>query len=257
MSMRVNYPAVACLGAYAVYLMVFPQVSSGSNLFAPAPVASTSQAQWQQVAPMPSYVAQPSYATQQPAMLWQANSAQPLAYAPAYAPVPAQDESSTEAWLLACFAFGAAAGYGAHAALAVGGEEPTDKEKTIGAAGVGGILGVVLFGSLPGAVVLAAAGAYAATKSDAVKSAGGAAATVYTKAVDIEQEYDVLPKAKSAIDTVVTVADNLNQNYGLTDSIDKKLQLSERAESLKGKLDAQKDKLTSKVDELKEKSTSQ
>jgi hypothetical protein len=254
--MRVNYPAVACLGAYAVYSIAFPKVTAGSNLFAPAPLASTSQAQWQQVAPMPSYMAQPSYATQQPAMLWQANSAQPMAYAPAYAPAPAQEGSSTEAWLLACFAFGAAAGYGAHSVLAVGGEEPTEKEKTIGAAGIGGILGVVLFGSLPGAVVLAGAAAYATTKSDAVKSAGGAAATVYSKAVDIEQEYDVLPKAKSAIDTVVTVADNLNQNYGITDSIDKKLQLSERAESVNGKIQAQKDKLTSKVDELKEKSTS-
>ena len=34
----------------------------------------------------------------------------------------------------------------------------------------------------------------------------------------------MLPKAKSAIDTVVTVADNLNKNYGLTDKIDEKLQ---------------------------------
>ena len=63
----------------------------------------------------------------------------------------------------------------------------------------------------------------------------------------------VLPKAKSAIDTVVSVADNLNRNYGLTDKIDEKLQLSARAESLTEKFNAQKDKLTSKVDELKAK----
>merc|ERR1719201_1737226 len=155
---------------------------------------------------------------------------------------------------MACFAFGAAAGYGA--ALAVGGEEPTEKEKTIGAAGLGGALGVVLFGSLPGAILLAGAGAYAATKSDAVKSAGGAAANVYSKAVELEQEYEVLPKAKSAVDTVVTVADNLNKNYGLTDKLDEKLMLSERAESLTSKFNTQKDKLTSKVDELKEKASS-
>ena len=61
----------------------------------------------------------------------------------------------------------------------------------------------------------------------------------------------VLPKAKSALDTVVSVADNLNKNYGLTDKIDAKLQLSARAESLSEKFNAQKDKLTSKVDELK------
>merc|ERR1719201_2659202 len=155
---------------------------------------------------------------------------------------------------MACFAFGAAAGYGAM--LAVGGEEPTEKAKTIGAAGLGGVLGVILFGSLPGAAVLAAAGAYAATKNDAVKSAGGAAANVYSKAVDLEQEYEVLPKAKSAIDTVVTVADNLNKNYGLTDKLDEKLQITAKAESLTGKLSAQKSKITSKVDELKEKSSS-
>merc|ERR1719326_968393 len=192
-------------------------------------------------------------------MMWQPNAAQPVAYAPAYnqgyATVQTDGEFSSEAWIVACFAFGAAAGYGAHAVLAVGGEEPSEKAKTIGAAGLGGVLGVVLFGSLPGAVFLAAAGAYGATKNDAVKSAGGAAATVYNKAVDLEEEYEVLPKAKSAIDTVVTVADNLNKNYGLTDKIDAKLQLSERAESLTEKLNAQKDKLTSKVDELKEKAS--
>ena len=118
------------------------------------------------------------------------------------------------------------------------------------------MLGVVLFGSLPGALVLAAAGAYGATKNDTVKSAGGAAATVYSKAVDLEQEYEVLPKAKSAVDTVVTVADNLNKNYGLTDKIDDKLKISERAESLSEKFEMQKNKVTSKVDELKEKSSS-
>merc|ERR1719171_2296376 len=193
-------------------------------------------------------------------MMWQPNAAQPVAYAPAYnqgyAPVQTDGEFSSDAWIVACFAIGAAAGYGAHAVLAVGGEEPDEKAKTIGAAGLGGVLGLVLFGSLPGAAFLAAAGAYGATKSDAVKSAGGAAANVYSKAVEIEQEYEVLPKAKSAVDTVVTVADNLNKNYGLTDKIDSKLQLTERAESLTAKFDAQKEKLTSKVDELKEKASS-
>merc|ERR1719171_2110813 len=110
-----------------------------------------------------------------------------------YAQAQDDGEFSYEAWMLCCFAFGTAAGYGAHAMLGVGGE-PTDKEKTIGAAGL----------------------AYGTTKSDTLKSAGGAAATVYQKAVDLEAEYEVLPKAKSAIDTVVTVADNLNSNYGIT-----------------------------------------
>merc|ERR1719160_1190650 len=178
-----------------------------------------------------------------------------MAYPPAYTQGYAapQTDGESSAWIAACFAFGAAAGYGA--ALAVGGEEPTEKAKTIGAASLGGALGVVLFGSLPGAILLAGAGAYAATKNDTVKSAGGAAATVYSKAVDLEQEYEVLPKAKSAIDTVVTVADNLNKNYGLTDKIDEKLQLTGRIDSLSEKFTAQKDKLSAKVDELKEKAS--
>jgi hypothetical protein len=54
---------------------------------------------------------------------------------------------------------------------------------------------------------------------------------------------------------VVSVADNLNKNYGLTDKIDAKLQLSARAESLSEKFNSQKDKLTSKVDELKDKAS--
>merc|ERR1719506_463154 len=189
-------------------------------------------------------------------MTWQTNPAQPMAYAQGYATAQSDGEFSTAAGIAACFAFGAAAGYGAYAVLAVGGEEPTEKEKTIGAAGLGGALGVVLFGSLPGAILLAGAGAYAATKSDAVKSAGGAAANVYSKATELEKEYEVLPKAKSAVDTVVTVADNLNKNYGLTDKIDEKIQLSARAESLKEKFNTQKNKVTSKVDELKDKASS-
>merc|ERR1719313_434642 len=192
-------------------------------------------------------------------MMWQPHAAQPVAYAPAYnqgyAPVQTDGEFSSDAWIVACFAIGAAAGYGAHAVLAVGGEEPDEKAKTIGAAGLGGVLGLVLFGSLPATIAFTALGAYAATKSDAVKSAGGAAANVYNKAVDLEQEYEVLPKAKSAVDTVVTVADNLNNNYGLTDKIDEKLQLTGRIDSLSEKFTAQKDKLTARVDELKEKAS--
>jgi len=75
------------------------------------------------------------------------------------------------------------------------------------------------------------------------------------KAVELEQEYEVLPKAKSAVDTVVTVADNLNKNYGLTDKIDEKLQLTGRIDSLSEKFTAQKDKLSAKVDELKDKAS--
>jgi hypothetical protein len=55
---------------------------------------------------------------------------------------------------------------------------------------------------------------------------------------------------------VVTVADNLNKNYGLTDKLDEKLKLSARAESLTEKFNSQKDKVTGKFDELKDKASS-
>merc|ERR1719487_886933 len=46
-------------------------------------------------------------------MMWQPNAAQPVAYAPAYnqgyAPVQTDGEFSSEAWIVACFAIGAAA----------------------------------------------------------------------------------------------------------------------------------------------------
>merc|ERR1719487_1463865 len=81
------------------------------------------------------------YVAPQPAMQWSSAQSQ-LAYAPQpvyeESAMP-QDELSSSAWMLACFAFGTAAGYGARSLLAVGGaDEPTEKEKTIGAAGLGG-----------------------------------------------------------------------------------------------------------------------
>ena len=83
--------------------------------------------------------------------------------------------------------------------------DPSDKAVTIGAASVGGILGVYLFGDLGTAVFLACLGAYGSTLTNgfgsATKSAGTFSAKVYGKTLEINEQYDVLPKAKSALDT--------------------------------------------------------
>ena len=84
-------------------------------------------------------------------------------------------------------------------------EDPSDKAVAIGAASVGGILGVYLFGDLGTAVFLACLGAYGSTLTNgfgsASKSAGSFASKAYSKTLEINEQYDVLPKAKSALDT--------------------------------------------------------
>merc|ERR1719198_2341214 len=77
-------------------------------------------------------------------------------------------------------------------------EEPSDKAITIGAASVGGILGVYLFGDLGTAVFLSLVTAYGSTLSNgfgsATKSAGSFATKAYSKTLEINEQYDVLPK---------------------------------------------------------------
>ena len=49
---------------------------------------------------------------------------------------------------------------------------------------------------------------------------------MYSKTLELNEQYDVLPKTKSALDTVTTAAANLDANYGITAGIDDKLKLS-------------------------------
>ena len=92
------------------------------------------------------------------------------------------------------------------------------KAEVIGAAAVGGIVGVYLFHELSTGVLLALVAAYAATTAssfgDATRSAGGAADKVYSKTLELNEQYDLLPKAKSAADAVTTAAVNIDRNYG-------------------------------------------
>ena len=67
-------------------------------------------------------------------------------------------------------------------------------------------------------MLLALVAAYAATTAssfgDATRSAGGAADKVYSKTLELNEQYDLLPKAKSAADAVTTAAVNIDRNYG-------------------------------------------
>ena len=49
---------------------------------------------------------------------------------------------------------------------------------------------------------------------------------MYSKTLEINEQYEVLPKAKSALDVVTTAAGNLDSNYGITAKIDEQLKLS-------------------------------
>jgi len=138
-------------------------------------------------------------------------------------------------------------------------EEPSEKAMVIGAAAVGGILGVYLFHELSTGVILASVFAYAATTESKVgeitKKSGEVAVKVWDKSTQLNEQYNVLPKTKSAIDTVVVAADNLNTNYRITAKIDEQLKLSEATDKITAKIDEVKSSVTTKVDNLKAKAS--
>jgi cell division septum initiation protein DivIVA len=133
--------------------------------------------------------------------------------------------------------------------------EANDQAVAVGAAALFATLDIGLFeADLPSAAIVALLAAYASTLDnalgDATKSAGRFASNVYGKAKELNEQYDLLPKAKSAADTVTTVADNVNSNYGLTDKLDEKLKLSEKISTVTEKIGDVKGKVTSTVDEI-------
>jgi hypothetical protein len=138
--------------------------------------------------------------------------------------------------------------------------EPSDKAVTLGAAAVGGLLGVQLSGEITTGALFAIIFAYGSTMSgafgDAVKKVGTVGAKVYAKAEDLDEQYEVVKKTKSALDTTVKVASNINENYGITKKLDEQLKLSEAIDKVSTKVDEVKTSITSKVDELKAKAAS-
>ena len=137
--------------------------------------------------------------------------------------------------------------------------QEASKATIVGAASVGGILGVYFFHELQTGLILAAILAYAATTQskfgDYSKTAGDTAVKVYDKTLELNAQYDLLPKIKSATDTATTAASNLDKNYGITSKIDEKLKLSAAVDKAASKVDELKSSVTSKVDDLKAKAS--
>merc|ERR1712070_625656 len=79
-------------------------------------------------------------------------------------------------------------------------------------------------------IILAAVLAYAATTQSKfgnfAKATGETAEKVFDKTLELNAQYDVLPKVKSVTDTVVTATSNLDKNYGITAKIDEQLKIS-------------------------------
>ena len=133
------------------------------------------------------------------------------------------------------------------------------KETVIGAACVGGFLGVYLFHEVSAGAVLACTLAYGATLNnqfgEVAKTTGDYASKAYAKTLELNEQYDVLPKVKGAADTVTTAASNLDKNYGLTAKVDEKLKLTEALDKVTSKIDDVKSSVTDKVADLKAKAS--
>lgn len=145
----------------------------------------------------------------------------------------------------------------APAAITMMEDEPGDKAVVIGAAAVGGILGVYLFHELSAGVLLAIVLAYGATLSNsfgnASKTAGATAAKAYAKSLELNEQYDLLPKAKTALDTATTAASNLDKNYGISAKLDEQLKISQTVEKVAAKIDEVKSSVGEKLSDLKSK----
>merc|ERR1711892_469928 len=137
--------------------------------------------------------------------------------------------------------------------------QASSKATVIGAAAVGGIVGVYFFHELQTGLIFAAILAYASTTASqfgsAAESAGESAVKVYDKTLELNAQYDLLPKLKSATDTATTAASNLDKNYGITSKIDEQLKISQAVDKAGAKVNELKSSVTNKVDDLKSKAT--
>jgi hypothetical protein len=138
-------------------------------------------------------------------------------------------------------------------------DEPSDQAVTIAAAAVGGLAGIQLFGELTPALGLCLLAAYGTTKTgdfgNAVKSVGRISAKAWNKGTELNEQYELLPKGKTALDTTLRTASNLNANYGITEKIDQKLLLSSKIDKVNDKISDFKNKVSDKVTELGDKAT--
>merc|ERR1712153_62656 len=107
--------------------------------------------------------------------------------------------------------------------------------------------------------ILGAAMGYASTTASQfgnyAESAGETAVKVYDKTLELNAQYDLLPKIKSATDTATTAANNLDKNYGITSKIDEQLKISQAVDKAGAKVNELNSSVTDKVDDLKSKAT--
>jgi hypothetical protein len=165
-------------------------------------------------------------------------------------PQPTSESASYSSFLV--LGAGAAAGLALArsqqvAALAVDGE--TQKVSVgFGAACVGGLLGVYFTGELTTAAIFALLFAYATTRGDnfvgnTARSAGTAYDKLYTKTVELNDDYELTKKAKSAADFAVAAAQDVDQSYQISSRVDEKLKLSQAADNISSKVTNAKAKL--------------
>merc|ERR1712127_1161315 len=131
--------------------------------------------------------------------------------------------------------------------------QASSKATVIGAAAVGGIVGVYFFHELQTGLIFAAILAYASTTASQFGSES--AVKVYDKTLELNAQYDLLPKLKSATDTATTAASNLDKNYGITSKIDEQLKISQAVDKAGAKINELKSSVTDKVEDLKSKAT--
>jgi hypothetical protein len=174
---------------------------------------------------------------------------EPVTYVQA-PPQPTSESASYSSFLV--LGAGAAAGLALArsqqvAALAVDGE--TQKVSVgFGAACVGGLLGVYFTGELTTAAIFALLFAYATTRGDnfvgnTARSAGTAYDKLYTKTVELNDDYELTKKAKSAADFAVAAAQDVDQSYQISSRVDEKLKLSQAADNISSKVTNAKAKL--------------
>merc|ERR1719311_540645 len=161
--------------------------------------------------------------------------------------------------LLVAALVASASAFGGVAPVPAASKLSTSKATVIGAGAVGGILGIYFTGELQSGLILGSVLAYASTTSSKfggyAESAGETAVKVYDKTLELNAQYDLLPKIKSATDTVVVAGSNLDKNYGFTSKIDEQLKISQAIDKATSKVDELKSSVTGKVEDLKAKAT--
>merc|ERR1711924_144715 len=117
----------------------------------------------------------------------------------------------------------------------------------------------LLHGRAQSGLILGSVLAYASTTSSKfggyAESAGETAVKVYDKTLELNAQYDLLPKIKSATDTVVVAGSNLDKNYGFTSKIDEQLKISQAIDKATSKVDELKSSVTGKLEDLKAKAS--